>query len=70
MLYVARLMQLPPTVKGFVVQDAEVDDFYNIYINDRLSPREQSETLDHEVRHIKEGDLQDGNIAMEVENGR
>lgn len=50
-----RLISLPSSVKGVTVID-ESDD-YNIYINSKLSPDMQQKVLEHEKRHIINGDF-------------
>ena len=44
------------TVRGFTMVDDE--GLYNIYLNDRLSEATQERTLEHELRHIMNGDFE------------
>ena len=50
---IIRLVDLPPSVRGFTVKD-ENDD-YNIYINARLSEDGRGEAFRHEIDHIRRG---------------
>ena len=55
--YACRYMDLPHSVKGFVLKDEE--DFYTIYINARHSDKIQKETIKHELSHILRDDFLD-----------
>ena len=46
-----RLVSLPVKVEGVTLPND--DGSFDIYINDRLSPARQQETLEHELRHIR-----------------
>ena len=46
-----RLVPLPLTVEGVTVPND--DGSFDVYINARLSPTRQQETLEHELRHIR-----------------
>ena len=46
-----RLIPLPPKVEGVTLPND--DGSFDIYINSRLSPARQQETLAHEMRHIR-----------------
>ena len=46
-----RLVSLPPKVEGVTVPND--DGSFDVYINSRLSPTRQQETLEHELRHIR-----------------
>lgn len=46
-----RLVPLPPKVEGVTVPND--DGSFDVYINARLSPTRQQETLEHELRHIR-----------------
>ena len=46
-----RLIPLPPKVEGVTLPND--DGSFDIYINSRLSPLRQQETLEHELRHIR-----------------
>ena len=48
-----RLIPLPVKVEGVTLPND--DGSYDIYINARLSPAMQQETLEHELRHIRRG---------------
>lgn len=50
-----RMINLPSAVKGVTVIDD--NDDYNIYINSKLSADERQKVLDHEKRHIENGDF-------------
>ena len=49
-----RYIPLPLTVRGFVLYDA-IEDFYNIYINNKLSHFMTKKTIEHEFEHIRQG---------------
>ena len=46
-----RLVPLPAKVEGVTVPND--DGSFDVYINARLSPTRQQETLEHELRHIR-----------------
>lgn len=46
-----RLVPLPMTVEGVTIPND--DGSFDVYINARLSPDRQQETLEHELRHIR-----------------
>ena len=46
-----RLVSLPVKVEGVTLPND--DGSFDIYINSRLSPLRQQETLEHELRHIR-----------------
>lgn len=46
-----RLIALPVKVEGVTLPND--DGSFDIYINARLSPARQQETLEHELRHIR-----------------
>lgn len=48
-----RLVSLPIRVEGVTLPND--DGSFDIYINSRLSPSRQQETLEHELRHIRHG---------------
>lgn len=50
-----REIPLPYGVRGFTTPD--IDDNYNIYINEKLSDEQKRRTLDHEMEHIKNDDF-------------
>ena len=50
--YYVRLVSLPRTVEGVSVPND--DGSFDIYINSRLSPQQREETLEHELRHLKQ----------------
>ena len=50
--YYVRLVSLPRAVEGVSVPND--DGSFDIYINSRLSPQQREETLEHELRHLKQ----------------
>lgn len=48
-----RQVPLPIRVEGVTLPND--DGSFDIYINSRLSPARQQETLEHELRHIRRG---------------
>lgn len=59
---IVRFLDMPTTIKGMTVLDEE--GYYNVYLNPRLASNMQNETLEHELRHIKEGHFYDD--AMDI----
>ena len=63
-----RLVPLPVSVHGFVLEDPAGD--YNVYIREQDAPNVQTDTLQHELEHIQRGHL-DGDLrpvaVMEME---
>lgn len=49
-----REIPLPYGVRGFTTPD--IDDNYNIYINETLSDEQKLLTLKHEINHVKNND--------------
>lgn len=47
--------KMPRGLNGFVVMDANGD--YNVFINGRLCPKKRQAALEHELSHIRHGDL-------------
>ena len=47
--------KMPRGLNGFVVMDANGD--YNVFINNRLCPKKRQAALEHELSHIRRGDL-------------
>ena len=62
---ISRLIELPSTVNGVTVVDA--DGNYNVYINSRLSADEQKRAYEHELRHIQKQHFYDFNPIEENE---
>lgn len=64
---IIRLIDMPPSVHGVTIKDAEGD--YNIYINARLNEEARVETYRHEMQHVLLGHFyQDRPVAdMEKE---
>ena len=52
---IVRLISLPLTVRAFTIPDEQGD--YNVYLNCALSAEEQKKSLQHERRHIENGDF-------------
>lgn len=50
-------IDMPMSVKGYTVKK---DDFYTIIINSNLNEAAQTETYNHELDHIKNGDFDYG----------
>lgn len=64
--YCIRLIALPCTIKGVTVQD--IDGFYNVYINSRLSIEAQNKAILHELTHIKRCDFDSFEPIELIEN--
>jgi len=50
---IIRVLDLPMTIRGATVKDANGD--YNVYINARLSEDGRAAAFRHEIEHIKQG---------------
>lgn len=58
---ITRLIPMPDTrVRAFTVCDADGD--YNIYINANISAAMQRRAYRHEMRHIRRGDFDGGDV--------
>ena len=66
MANIVRIINLPLTIKGLTVPDA--DGNYNIYINYNLSYEAQIETLRHETEHINNDDFSSNDSVVTLEN--
>lgn len=64
--YIVRYIDLPITVKGITVMD--INGFYNIYINARLSIDQQKKAIAHEMEHIARGDFFSHGTLEEIES--
>ncbi len=51
---VIRYISLPNTVKAFTIYDDE-NEFYNIYVNQKLDVFKKKKAIKHEIEHIKKG---------------
>jgi uncharacterized protein YjaZ len=62
-----RYLDLPVSIKGMTVRDN--DGFFNIYLNSRLTYNSNTQTLQHELAHIKRGhfDRDDHVLVLERE---
>lgn len=58
-----RLVDLPPSIHGFIMEDPAGD--YNIYIRAGDPEELQRRTLDHELRHARLGHLQNETMTVE-----
>lgn len=54
---IIRLVDLPETVHGMTIIDAEGD--YNVYINAKISEDERVKAYRHEINHIRLGHFYD-----------
>lgn len=62
---IVRLIDAPPSCRGFTILDDEGD--YNVYINSRLSMEAREATYRHELEHIKNDDFYSGLPAQVIE---
>ena len=62
--YTVQLVSLSGRVKGFSTKG--VDDDYIIFINQNLSYEQQRNALQHELEHIKNGDLDGSDRSVAV----
>lgn len=63
--YCVRYINLPIGVNGITVLNK---NFYNVFINARLSLEEQQEALKHELTHIKRDDFYSDAKIEEIED--
>ena len=64
--YFVRFIPLPWHVRGFVTPND--DDTYSIYINSLLPEAIQRAALEHELRHIQNGDLYSAESVATIES--
>lgn len=64
--YFVRFIPLPWHVRGFVTPND--DDTYSVYINSLLPEAIQRAALEHELRHIQNGDLYSPESAAAIES--
>lgn len=62
---IVRIMELPVNVRAFTVTDEQGD--YNVYLNCALSFEQQQKSLQHERRHITNGDFYKADSALSIE---
>ena len=60
-----RLIKLPSSVRGFTAPDA--DGNYNVYINEGLTPEQARKTYRHELKHIRQGDIESSEESGGIE---
>lgn len=65
--YYVRVVDFPSAKLGGVVTPND-DGTYSVYINSRLDSKHQRRACDHELRHIKNGDLHGDKDIAEIEN--
>lgn len=58
-------LNLPFTVEGFSRKNH--DDSYSVFLNARCSGEQQRIALEHEIKHIKENDLDSELDAIDIE---
>ena len=64
MNYNVVLYELPTTIKAFTVNN--LDGYYTVIVNSRLSCEEQRKSCEHELKHINNRDFEKDD-ADEVE---
>lgn len=62
-----RLIALPLSVRAFTLTDEQGD--YNVYLNCALSFEQQKKSLQHERRHIENGDFNKELPVSVIESG-
>jgi len=62
---IIRLERLPDRVRGVVLESP--DGCYNVYLNKDDTREMWHETMEHEKRHIKNGDLSGASTLYKVE---
>ena len=67
-MVIVRLLKLPTSIRGFTAVDPDGNE--NVYINEQLSAPEQRKTLQHELEHIRQGDLESTATAGLLESAR
>ena len=63
--YCVRYINLPISIRGITVFNG---DFYNIYINAKLSYEEQQRAIHHELTHVKRNDFYSEAAIEEIED--
>jgi len=61
-----RSVRMPCSVRAFVIEDSDGD--YNVYVNSNLSPEAQERAIQHELKHISNGDTHSEWNAQHIEN--
>lgn len=61
--YAVHVVDLPCTVLAAVASTDS--DTYHVFLNDRLSPALRRKALDHELRHIDGGHLQNDVLTID-----
>lgn len=67
---ITRLIDLPTTIKAFVVRTFEDDSYYTVVLNARMNHEQQRVAYQHEVDHIYSGDFTSYASADMIENVR
>lgn len=49
---------LPPRIKGMLVKTFDEEDYYTVVININLNIEQQRAAYEHEIKHLKEKDLE------------
>lgn len=57
--YRVTLAKLPTSIRGYVF--LEEDGVPRIVLNANLTREQNKRTMDHEIRHIERGDMEDNN---------
>jgi len=63
---IIRIINLPESIRGFVIPDQ--DGVYNIYINAKMNFEMQRITYQHEINHIKNNDPYSDLPVVELED--
>ena len=56
MIYIKARDDMPGGIYGFTVEDQSGD--YTVFVNANLSDEARERTIQHELQHIKNGDLE------------
>jgi len=67
-MYTVRLLDLPPSIKGFARDNS--DGSYTIILNSRLNLETQRKCMKHELEHIKRNDFYSDLAADQIERER
>lgn len=52
-----RVLDLPSTIRAFVVRSFDDDAYYTVVLNARMNAEQQKQAYQHEIDHIYSGDF-------------
>lgn len=63
---IIRQLKMPLTIRAFTMQDE--NGIFNIYLNEGLSDEAKRRSLEHEKKHIRQGDFISSKCARDIES--